>query len=177
MHDKTLFFFDRKALAAANNTEITSKLIDMRFNGDDVDGRLFINAQLGAAPSEGVVRFKVLTSYDGSSWVDLLTVNNSGATLYKGRLPRGIRDDAQHGALQALRAEREHAREHEERLGEKAGADGPLQAPRHREGLGRALRLGGVLRTQRLDAAEVAQVELDGEHGERPDGRKRAKAH
>ena len=91
MHDKTLFFFDRKALAAANNTEITSKLIDMRFNGDDVDGRLFINAQLGAAPSSGVVRFKVLTSYDGSSWVDLLTVNNSGQTLYKGRLPRGIR--------------------------------------------------------------------------------------
>ena len=91
MHDKTLFFFDRKALAAANNTEITSKLIDMRFNGDDVDGRLFINAQLGAAPSSGVVRFKVLTSYDGSSWVDLLTVNNSGQTLYKGRLPRGVR--------------------------------------------------------------------------------------
>ena len=91
MHDKTLFFFDRKALAGANNTEITSKLIDMRFNGDDVDGRLFINAQLGAAPSSGVVRFKVLTSYDGSTWVDLLAVNNSGATLYKGRLPLGIR--------------------------------------------------------------------------------------
>lgn len=91
MHDKTLFFFDRKALAAANNTEITSKLIDMRFNGDDVDGRLFINAQLGAAPSSGVVRFKVLTSYDGSTWVDLLAVNNSGATLYTGRLPLGIR--------------------------------------------------------------------------------------
>lgn len=91
MHDKTLFFFDKKALAAANNTEITSKLIDMRFNGDDVDGRLFINAQLGAAPSSGVVRFKVLTSYDGSTWVDLLTVNNSGQTLFKGRLPRGVR--------------------------------------------------------------------------------------
>ena len=91
MHDKTLFFFDRTALAAANNTEITSKLIDNRFNGDDIDGRLFINAQLGAEPSSGVVRFKVLTSYDGSTWVDLLTVNNSGQTLYKGPLPRGIR--------------------------------------------------------------------------------------
>ena len=91
MHDKTLFFFDRKALAAANNTEITSKLIDMRFNGDDVDGRLFINAQLGAVPASGVVRFKLLTSYDGSTWVDLLTVNNSGQTLYKGRLPLGVR--------------------------------------------------------------------------------------
>ena len=91
MHDKTLFFFDRKALAAANNTEITSKLIDMRFNGDDVDGRLFINAQLGSAPSSGTVRFKLLTSYDGSSWVELLTVNNSGQTLYKGRLPLGVR--------------------------------------------------------------------------------------
>ena len=91
MHDKTLFFFDRTALAAANNTEITSKLIDNRFNGDDVDGRLFINAQLGAAPSSGVVQFKVQTSYDGSTWVDLISVNNSGQTLYKGRLPRGIR--------------------------------------------------------------------------------------
>ena len=91
MHDKTLFFFDRKALAADANTEITSKLIDNRFNGDDVDGRLFINAQLGAAPSSGVVQFKVQTSYDGSTWVDLITVNNSGQTLYKGRLPRGIR--------------------------------------------------------------------------------------
>lgn len=91
MHDKTLFFFDRKALAAAANTEITSKLIDNRFNGDDVDGRLFINAQLGAAPSSGVVQFKVQTSYDGSTWVDLISVNNSGQTLYKGRLPRGIR--------------------------------------------------------------------------------------
>lgn len=91
MHDKTLFFFDRKPLAAAANTEITSKLIDNRFNGDDVDGRLFINAQLGAAPSSGVVLFKVQTSYDGSNWVDLISVNNSGQTLYKGRLPRGVR--------------------------------------------------------------------------------------
>lgn len=91
MHDKTLFFFDRKALAAAANTEITSKLIDNRFNGDDVDGRLFINAQLGSAPASGVVQFKLLTSYDGSTWVELLSVNNSGQTLYKGRLPRGVR--------------------------------------------------------------------------------------
>ena len=39
MHDKTLFFFDRKALAANNNTEITSKLIDrlsQRVLDDDV---------------------------------------------------------------------------------------------------------------------------------------------
>ena len=91
MHDKTLMFFLNKPLAAAANTEITSKLIDNRFNGDDIDGRLFINAQLGAAPSSGVVRFKLLTSYDGSVWADLLTVNNSGQTLYKGPLPRGVR--------------------------------------------------------------------------------------
>ena len=91
MHDKTLFFFDRKALAAAANTEITSKLIDNRFNGDDVDGRLFINAQLGSAPASGVVQFKLLTSYDGSNWIDLISVNNSGQTLYKGCLPRGVR--------------------------------------------------------------------------------------
>ena len=47
--------------------------------------------QLGAAPASGVVQFKLLTSYDGSNWVDLISVNNSGQTLYKGRLPRGVR--------------------------------------------------------------------------------------
>ena len=91
MHDKTLMFFLNKPLAAAANTEITSKLIDNRFNGDDIDGRLYINAQLGSAPASGVVQFKLLTSYDGSTWVELLSVNNSGQTLYKGRLPRGVR--------------------------------------------------------------------------------------
>ena len=91
MHDKTLMFFLNKPLAAAANTEITSKLIDNRFNGDDIDGRLYVNAQLGSAPASGVVQFKVQTSYDGSTWVDLITANNSGQTLYKGRLPRGVR--------------------------------------------------------------------------------------
>ena len=91
MHDKTLMFFLNKALAKAANTEITSKLIDTRYNGDDIDGRLFINAQIGEANSDGYVRFKLLTSANGSDWTDVITATNVGATLYKGRLPLGLK--------------------------------------------------------------------------------------
>ena len=91
MHDKTLMFFLNKVLAKAANTEITSKLIDFRYNGDDIDGRLFIKAQLGAPATDGYVRFKVLTSADGSSWTDVITATNVGAKLYEGRLPLGLK--------------------------------------------------------------------------------------
>lgn len=91
MHDKTLAFFFKKALAKAANTEITSKLIDTRYNGDDIDGRLFINAQLGAPATNGYVRFKLLTSADGDSWTDVITATNVGAKLYAGRLPLGLK--------------------------------------------------------------------------------------
>lgn len=91
MHDKTLMFFLNKALAKAANTEITSKLIDTRYNGDDIDGRLFINAQLGSSESNGYVRFKLLTSADGSTWTDVITATNVGAKLYEGRLPLGLK--------------------------------------------------------------------------------------
>lgn len=91
MHDKTLMFFLNKALDKAANTEITSKLIDTRYNGDDIDGRFFIKAQLGAPETNGYVRFKVLTSADGSTWTDVVTATNVGATLYKGRLPLGLK--------------------------------------------------------------------------------------
>ena len=91
MHDKTLMFFLNKALAKAANTEITSKLIDTRYNGDDIDGRLFINAQIGEANTDGYVRFKLLTSANGSDWTDVITATNVGATLYKGRLPLGLK--------------------------------------------------------------------------------------
>jgi hypothetical protein len=91
MHDKTLMFFLNKALAKAANTEITSKLIDFRYNGDDIDGRLFVRAQLGAPQTDGYVRFKVLTSADGSTWVDAITATNVGAKLYEGRLPLGLK--------------------------------------------------------------------------------------
>ena len=91
MHDKTMIFFLNKALAKAANTEITSKLIDFRYNGDDIDGRLFIKAQLGAPATNGYVRFKVLTSADGSTWVDAITATNVGAKLYEGRLPLGLK--------------------------------------------------------------------------------------
>ena len=91
MHDKTLAFFMNKALAATQNTEITSKLIDFRYNGDDIDGRLFIKAHLGAPATDGYVRFKVLTSADGSVWTDVITATNVGAKLYEGRLPLGLK--------------------------------------------------------------------------------------
>ena len=91
MHDKTLMFFLNKALAKAANTEITSKLIDTRYNGDDIDGRFFINAQLGESNSDGYVRFKLLTSANGSDWTDVITATNVGAKLYEGRLPLGLK--------------------------------------------------------------------------------------
>lgn len=91
MHDKTLMFFLNKALAATANTSITSKLIDFRYNGDDIDGRLFIKAQLGAPATDGYVTFKLQTSADGSVWVDVITATNVGAKLYAGRLPLGLK--------------------------------------------------------------------------------------
>ncbi len=91
MHDKMLTFFLNKALAATQNTEITSKLIDTRYNGDDIDGRLFIKAQIGASASDGYVRFKLLTSANGSDWSEVITATNVGAKLYAGRLPLGLK--------------------------------------------------------------------------------------
>ena len=91
MHDKTLIFFLNKLLAATAATSITSKLIDMRYNGDDIDGRLFLNAQLGSAQADGRVTFKVQTSADGSTWTDVITATNKGAKLYAGRLPLGLK--------------------------------------------------------------------------------------
>jgi len=91
MHDKMLMFFLNKALAAAQNTEIASKLIDTRYNGDDIDGRLFIKAQIGAPATDGYVRFKLLTSANGTDWSDVITATNVGAKLYEGRLPLGLK--------------------------------------------------------------------------------------
>ena len=91
MHDKPLIFFLNKALAAAANTEISSKLIDTRYNGDDIDGRLFVKAQIGTPASDGYVRFKLRTSANGSDWIDVITATNVGAKLYEGRLPLGLK--------------------------------------------------------------------------------------
>lgn len=92
MHDKTLFLFDSKALAKDANTTITSKLIDMRLNGDDVDGRLFVNARLGAAATAASVKFTLLTSDDGTTWTTLLeTSNEADGTLCQSRLPLGAK--------------------------------------------------------------------------------------
>ena len=91
LHDKTLIFCFNKALAKAANTEITSKLVDFRLNGDDLNGKLYVVARLGASQSDGYVRFKLLTSADGSNWTDAITATNVGATLYAGRLPFGLK--------------------------------------------------------------------------------------
>lgn len=91
LHDKTLFFFNKTALAKTAGTSITSKLIDLRLNGDDIDGRVFIYAVLAKAPSAGSVTFKLLTSDDGSNWTEALVEGNVGEVLYKGRLPLGLK--------------------------------------------------------------------------------------
>ena len=91
LHDKTLFFFNKTALAATAATSIISKLIDLRYNGDDIDGRLFIQAILDAAPTSGSVTFKLKTSDDGSTWTDVLEQTNVGAVLFKDRLPLGLK--------------------------------------------------------------------------------------
>ncbi len=92
MHDKTLFFFDKVALAAAANTTVNSKLIDNRLNGDDIDGRLFVNARLGAAAAANSVKFTLLTSDDGNTWTTLLESGNTAdGTLCQARLPLGTK--------------------------------------------------------------------------------------
>ena len=91
MHDKTLMFFLNKAIATTANTTYTSKLIDTRYDGDDIDGRLFVKAQLGSAPTDGYVTFKLRTSANGSDWTDVITATNVGAKLYAGRLPLGLK--------------------------------------------------------------------------------------
>lgn len=90
LHDKTLFLFNNAALAKAATTSITSKLIDLRYNGG-LDDNVYVKASLGASATDGYVTFTLQTSYDGSSWVTLISKTNVGATLFEGRLPKGCR--------------------------------------------------------------------------------------
>lgn len=92
MHDKTLAFFFKTALAKTAGTSLTSKLIDLRLNGEDIDGRLFVYAALNAAISAGVVTVKLQTSADGSEWTDLIAKDvSSGSVLLSERLPLGTK--------------------------------------------------------------------------------------
>ena len=92
LHDKTLFLFNKVALAKAANTTVNSKLIDNRLNGDDVGGRVFVNARLGAAATAEAVTFTLKTSADGSTWSTLLeTKNKADGTLCQSRLPFGAK--------------------------------------------------------------------------------------
>ncbi len=92
LHDKTLFLFNKVALAKAQNTTVTSKLIDNRLNGDDVGGRVFVYARLGASAAANSVSFTLKTSADGASWATLLTAKNTAdGTLCQNRLPFGAK--------------------------------------------------------------------------------------
>ena len=91
MHDKMLNFFDRKALATTASGSITSKVVDLRYNGDDIDHQLFIQAFLDAAPTRGAVTFKLQTSDDGETWTDVVQKANSGEKLFAGPLPLGLK--------------------------------------------------------------------------------------
>ena len=91
MHDKMLNFFDRKALATTASGSITSKVVDLRYNGDDIDHQLFVQAFLDAAPTSGAVTFKLQTSDDGETWTDVVQKANSGEKLFAGPLPLGLK--------------------------------------------------------------------------------------
>lgn len=102
MHDKNLIMFDRRALAAAAGTSVTSKVVDLRYNGDDLHARMWVNAFMAKAPraaggTASSVQFKLQTSYDGSSWVDLFdktipaTASNDDDVLMRAPVPVGVR--------------------------------------------------------------------------------------
>lgn len=93
LHDKNLIFFNRTALAAAANTKITSKVVDFRYNGDDVDCRLFLHASLGAKPTGAgaAVKTEVMTSADGTTWSKAAEYVSDGEKLVAGPLPHGLK--------------------------------------------------------------------------------------
>lgn len=93
LHDKNLIFFNRTALAAAANTKISSKIVDFRYNGDDVDCRLFLHASLGAKPTGAgaAVKTEVMTSADGTTWSKAAEYVSDGEKLVAGPLPHGLK--------------------------------------------------------------------------------------
>ena len=93
LHDKNLIFFNKTALAKAKDTKITSKIVDLRYNGDDVDCRLFIRATLGAKPTGtgAAVKTEVMTSANGTAWTKAAEYASSGEKLVTGPLPHGLK--------------------------------------------------------------------------------------
>ena len=93
LHDKNLIFFNKTALAADLNTKITSKIVDLRYNGDDVDCRLFIRATLGAKPTGAgaAVKTEVMTSANGTNWTKAAEYASDGEKLVAGPLPHGLK--------------------------------------------------------------------------------------
>ncbi len=91
LHDKMLNFYYNKPLAKSTSTAIASRVVDNRFNGENVDNRVFVFAQLGVALADGKVTLKLQTSEDGSSWTDLRTWTNKGKALCAEPLPMGTK--------------------------------------------------------------------------------------
>ena len=85
------------------------------------------------------------------------------ATLFGG-FARGVRHHAEHRTLQTLRAERNHASKNQDGQEEKYCANNPLDAVEGGKRLRRPSRFRRILKAERRDAAEVAQIQLDGEH-------------
>ena len=98
MHDKMLNFFNQKTLAAAATSSLTSQVIDLRYNGDDIDHVLAVRVNLSAAPAtpstEGAsaptVTAKLQTSANGTTWTDVLTKTHDGTKLINCALPDGL---------------------------------------------------------------------------------------
>ncbi len=92
LHDKTLIFLNSAKLAASAGSKADGKLIDLRLNGQNLDGTIFVNAILKDALTSGSVTFKVETSSDGTTWETLIErTATSGAVLFAGRLPLGTK--------------------------------------------------------------------------------------
>lgn len=93
LHDKNLIFFNKVAIAKDASSKISSKIIDLRYNGDDVDCRMFISGTLGAKPTAigASVKTEVMTSANGTAWTKAAEYASSGEKLVAGPLPHGLK--------------------------------------------------------------------------------------
>lgn len=92
LHDKTLIFLNRVKLAASAGSKAEGKLVDLRLNGQNLDGTIFVNAVLKDEISSGSVTFKLEASADGTTWETLIEhTATAGAVLCADRLPLGTK--------------------------------------------------------------------------------------
>lgn len=93
LHDKNLVFFNKVALAKDADSKISSKIVDLRYNGDDVDCRMFISGTLGAKPTDtgASVKTELMTSADGTTWTKAAEYLSDGVRLVAGPMPHGLK--------------------------------------------------------------------------------------